>query len=194
MWLNNSNSVIGNIKWHFDVVNNTLPKIEFIAFSDWWWTGSCEYADLVFGVDSWAEFKQPDMTGSCTNPFLQLFPKTPIPRVYDTRADIEVIAGVAHALGHLTGDQRMLDYWKFVHDIGSKICRILDSSRSGLPVRRSARAGEARHSSADDNAPIARLLVRAARPTVAHQRATARVLPLSEFANGEAAGLPRAIN
>ncbi|MBK9038726.1 MAG: molybdopterin-dependent oxidoreductase [Bdellovibrionales bacterium] len=23
MWLNNSNSVIGNIKWHFDVVNNT---------------------------------------------------------------------------------------------------------------------------------------------------------------------------
>ena len=35
------------------------PKIEFICYSDWWWTGSCEYADLVFAVDSWAEFKIP---------------------------------------------------------------------------------------------------------------------------------------
>jgi nitrate reductase alpha subunit len=132
MWLNNSNSVIGNVKWHFDVVNNTLPKIEFIAFSDWWWTGSCEYADLVFGVDSWAEFKQPDMTASCTNPFLQVFPKTPIPRVYDTRADIEVIAGVAAALGQLLGEPRMLDHWKFVHDdrVDVYLQRILDASPS----------------------------------------------------------------
>jgi nitrate reductase alpha subunit len=52
MWLNNSNSVIGNVKWHYDVVNNTLPKIELIAFADWWWTGSCEYADIVFACDS----------------------------------------------------------------------------------------------------------------------------------------------
>src|SRR5690606_34609242 len=37
MWLNNSNSVIGNIKWHYDVVNNTLPKLEFICYADWWW-------------------------------------------------------------------------------------------------------------------------------------------------------------
>lgn len=130
MWLNNSNSVIGNVKWHFDVVHNTLPKIEFIAFADWWWTGSCEYADLVFGVDSWAEFKQPDMTASCTNPFLQVFPKTPIPRVYDTRSDIEVIAGVAQALGQLTGEPRMIDHWKFVHEdrVDVYLQRILDAS------------------------------------------------------------------
>jgi nitrate reductase alpha subunit len=25
---------------------------------------SCEYADVVFGVDSWAEFKYPDMCGT----------------------------------------------------------------------------------------------------------------------------------
>jgi nitrate reductase alpha subunit len=96
MWLNNSNSVIGNVKWHYDVVNNTLPKIEFIAYADWWWTGSCEYSDMVFACDSWAEFKHPDMTGSCTNPFVQMFPtRSPIKRVYDTKSDVEIIAGVA---------------------------------------------------------------------------------------------------
>jgi nitrate reductase alpha subunit len=68
MWLNNSNSVIGNVKWHYDVVVNTLPKIEFIAFADWWWTGSCEYSDIVFACDSWAEFKHPDMTASVHQP------------------------------------------------------------------------------------------------------------------------------
>src|SRR3989338_5914446 len=106
MWLNNSNSVIGNIKLHFDVVNNTLPKLEFIAFADWWWTGSCEYADIVFGVDSWAEFKVPDMCASCTNPFLHVYPRTPLPRIFDTKSDIEVIAGVSKALAEVTNDAR----------------------------------------------------------------------------------------
>lgn len=130
MWLNNSNSVIGNVKWHFDVVMNTLPKVEFIAFSDWWWTGSCEYADLVFAVDSWAEFEQPDMTASCTNPFLQIYPRTPMERVYDTRSDIEVIAGVSKALGERLGEPRMIDHWKFVHDdrVDVYLQRILDAS------------------------------------------------------------------
>lgn len=114
MWLNNSNSVIGNIKWHYDVVNNTLPKLEFIAYSDWWWTGSCEYADLVFACESWAEFKHPDMCGSCTNPFVQIFPRTPLTRIFDTRSDIEIIAGVAKTLGKVTNDSRMTDMWKFV--------------------------------------------------------------------------------
>jgi nitrate reductase alpha subunit len=113
MWLNNSNSVIGNIKWHYDVVNNTLPKLEFIAYADWWWTGSCEYSDLVYGVDSWAEFKQPDMCASCTNPFVQIYPTTPIPRIFDTKSDMDVLVGVAKALAKVTGDGRMTDYWMF---------------------------------------------------------------------------------
>lgn len=130
MWLNNSNSVIGNIKWHFDVVNNTLPKIEFIAYSDWWWTGSCEYADLVFGVDSWAEFKAPDMCGSCTNPFVQMYPRSPLPRIFDTRSDIEVIAGVSRKLGELLGESRMGDMWKFADggDVHEYLQRIIDHS------------------------------------------------------------------
>ncbi|MCC7442590.1 MAG: molybdopterin-dependent oxidoreductase, partial [Bdellovibrionales bacterium] len=130
MWLNNSNSVIGNIKWHYDVVNNTLPKVEFIAYADWWWTGSCEYSDIVFGVDSWAEFKDPDMCGSCTNPFVQVYPETPIPRIFDTRSDIEVIAQVSKRLGQLIDEPRMEQMWKFTleGDTREYLQRIIDAS------------------------------------------------------------------
>lgn len=130
MWLNNSNSVIGNVKWHFDVVHNTLPKIEFIAFADWWWTGSCEYADIVFACDSWAEFKHPDMTASCTNPFLQMYPVTPLPRIFDTQSDIEIIAGVAKALAGLTGEKRMAEMWAFVDsgEVTAYLQRVIDAS------------------------------------------------------------------
>lgn len=130
MWLNNSNSVIGNIKWHFDVVNNTLPKLEMIAYSDWWWTGSCEYSDIVFGVDSWGEFKTPDMCGSCTNPFVSIWPQTPLPRIFDTRSDLDVIAGVSKRLGELCDEPRMTQMWKFVfeNDVHEYLQRIIDNS------------------------------------------------------------------
>lgn len=132
MWLNNSNSVIGNIKWHFDVVNNTLPKLEFIAYADWWWTGSCEYADLVFACDSWAETKVPDMTASCTNPFVQIYPVTPLKRIFDTKPDIEIIAGVAKALGELVKEPRMVDMWKFTNEGKTEVYlqRIINASSS----------------------------------------------------------------
>lgn len=132
MWNNNSNSTIGNIKWHYDVVMNTLPKVEFIAYSDWWWTGSCEYADVVFAADSWAETKMPDMTGSCTNPFVQIFPETPLPRIFDTKSDIEIIAGVAKAIGDKIGEPRLKDGFKFVWDGSSEeyIQRIINASNS----------------------------------------------------------------
>jgi nitrate reductase alpha subunit len=130
MWLNNSNSVIGNVKWHYDVVHNTLPKIEFIAYADWWWTGSCEYSDVVFACDSWAEFKHPDMTASCTNPFLQMYPTTPLKRVYDTKSDVEIIAGVSKALGVLMNEPRFADAWKFVetNQVEAWLQRIVDTS------------------------------------------------------------------
>ena len=140
MWLNNSNSVIGNVKWHYDVVNNTLPKIEFIAFSDWWWTASCEYSDVVFACDSWAEFKHIDMTASCTNPFVQIYPKTPLARLFDTRSDIEIIAGVSKALGKIYDDPRFTQYWKFVDEDNVEVYlqRIIDGSSSlkGYSIQR----------------------------------------------------------
>lgn len=115
LW-SNGNSILGNAKWHFDVVNNTLPKIEMIVNSDWWWSGTCEYSDVVFAVDSWAEHKFPDLYAAVTNPFCQVFPPTPLPRIVDSRHDMEVAAGISSALAEVTGDKRFVDYFKFVHE------------------------------------------------------------------------------
>ncbi len=128
--LSNSNSIIGNAKWHYNVVMNSLPKMEFISVADWWWTASCEYADIVFAVDSWAETKVPDFTASCTNPFFQVFPTTPFARLHDTRADLEVVAGIAGALADETDDPRLRDYFRFVGEGRSDVYlqRIIDAS------------------------------------------------------------------
>jgi nitrate reductase alpha subunit len=75
-------------------VVNVLPRIEMIAVNEWWWSTSCEWADIVFAVDSWAELKHPDMTRRSPIPFLQCFPRTPMPRIFDTIGDIEVQAKV----------------------------------------------------------------------------------------------------
>jgi nitrate reductase alpha subunit len=116
MWFANANSILGNVKWHYNTVINVLPRIEMIAVQEWWWTASCEWADVVFGVDSWAELKHPDMTASVTNPFLSIFPRTPLKRIFQTIGDIEVLALVGTKLAELTGDKRFSDCWKFVRE------------------------------------------------------------------------------
>ena len=116
IWFGNSNSLLGNAKWSFDVVKNTLPRQEAVFCNEWHWTSSCEYSDLVFPADSWAEFKLPDMTASCTNPFLLAFPTTPIERIHDTRSDYEILAGAAAALADEVDEPRMRSYWKGVLD------------------------------------------------------------------------------
>jgi nitrate reductase alpha subunit len=130
LWFANSNSILGNLKGHHEFVMNTLPKIECVAVNEWWWTASCEYADVVFPVDSWAEFKYPDMTAAPTNPFFQIYPRTPLKRLHDSQGDIEILAGVGKALAKLTGDKRFEDYWKFIdeHKVEVYLQRIIDGS------------------------------------------------------------------
>lgn len=131
-WWANSNSILGNAKWSYDLIHNTLPKVETIIVNEWWWTMTCEYADIVFGVDSWAEFKHPDMAGSVTNPFVTVFPRTPLPRIFETIADVEALAGVAKALSNLTGDRRYADHWHFVDEgrVDIYLQRIVENSSS----------------------------------------------------------------
>lgn len=130
LWFANSNSIIGNLKWHYDVVMNTLPKVEAIIVNEWWWTASCEYADVVFPVDSWAEFKYLDFTAAVTNPFFQIFPRTPLKRLNDSKADIEVLAGVAKALAKETAIKGFEDYWNYVYknEVEVYLQRIIDGS------------------------------------------------------------------
>lgn len=130
LWFANANSILGNVKHHYNVVVNVLPKMEMISVQDWWWTASCEWADVVFAADSWAELKHPDMTASVTNPFLTVFPRTPLPRVFDTIGDIEILALVGRKMAELTGDNRFDDYWHFVRNGRTDVYlqRILDHS------------------------------------------------------------------
>jgi len=130
LWFANANSILGNVKWHYNTVVNVLPKIEMIAVQEWWWSTSCEWADVVFAVDSWAELKQPDMCCSVTNPFLTVFPRTPLPRIFGTLGDIDVLATVGEKLAELTKDRRFADCWKFAHDGRADVYlqRILDHS------------------------------------------------------------------
>ncbi len=130
LWFANANSILGNVKWHYNTVVNVLPKIELVCVNEWWWSTSCEWADVVFAVDSWAEFKHPDMTASVTNPFLSVYPRTPLPRIFDTVSDIEVTALVGRKLAELTGDQRFRDCWKFVEEnrVDAYLQRVVNAS------------------------------------------------------------------
>ena len=130
IWQVNSNSSLGNQKGHYDVVNNTLPRCELVVYNEWWWTASCEYSDIVYGVDSWMEFKYPDMTASNTNPFVQIFPRTPAKRAFTTISDNETYLGVARELTKLTGDKRFEAMWHFIAEKRADIYlqRIIDAS------------------------------------------------------------------
>ncbi|MCK6681379.1 MAG: molybdopterin-dependent oxidoreductase [Thermoanaerobaculia bacterium] len=137
MWFANANSILGNVKWHYNTVVNVLPRIEMIAVNEWWWSTSCEWADIVFAVDSWAELKHPDMTASVTNPFLTVFPRTPLDRIFGTVGDIDVLAKVGDQMAKLTGDQRFSDCWKFVKEDKTAVYlqRILDFSSNARGYR-----------------------------------------------------------
>lgn len=140
-WFSASNSILGNAKGHYDVVMNLLRHPEYrakkvgkrmidtLVCNDWWWTASCEYADIIIGVDSWGEYNVHDMTASVTNPFIQVMPLSKIDRIYDTRSDTETYAGVAEKLAEITGDSRFKDYWAFIEQDKAKtyLQRIIDN-------------------------------------------------------------------
>jgi nitrate reductase / nitrite oxidoreductase, alpha subunit len=137
LWFTNANSILGNVKWHYNTVVNVLPRIEMVALMEWWWTTSCEWADVVFGVDSWPEFKHPDVCASVTNPFLTVYPRTPLKRIFETVGDIEVLAKVGEKLADLTQDRRFADCWSFVREGRTDVYlqRIFDHSSNGKGYR-----------------------------------------------------------
>jgi len=130
IWQVNSNSSLGNQKGFYDLVFNTLPRCELVVYNEWWWTASCELSDIVYGVDSWMEFKYPDMTASNTNPFLQPYPRTPARRAFNTISDNETYLGVARELTKLTGEKRFEEMWHFIAQNQAEVYlqRIIDGS------------------------------------------------------------------
>ena len=121
-------NLINNSKWAYGVIKNVNPGVELIVSVDIQMTASIEYSDFGLPANSWVEFEGLEVTGSCSNPFLQVW-KGGIPPVFDTRDDLAIITGMARALGKLTGDKRFDDYFKFEIE-GQRevyIQRLLDS-------------------------------------------------------------------
>jgi len=137
IWTCNVN-LLNNAKWAYNMIANVDPNVELVMINDWEWTGSCEYADIVFPVQSWAELSQPEVVGSCSNPFLLCW-RGGIPPMFDNKYDAEVFAGVADKLATLAGDARMRDYWQFVYEgrMDVYLQRVLDAGNTteGFDVR-----------------------------------------------------------
>ncbi|TYL37793.1 molybdopterin oxidoreductase [Natronococcus pandeyae] len=119
LWTAGSNSILGNAKGSFDIIENMLRngRIEALFTNEWWWTKTCEYSDIVFPADSWAEYHVHDITASVTNPFVMAMPETGLEeRIYETRNDAQIYQGVAEALAERTDDDRFADYWAFIDE------------------------------------------------------------------------------
>lgn len=126
-------NLLNNAKHHYDMIRNVNPLIDLIIAVDIEMTASVEYADFGLAANSWAEFTVPEITASCSNPFLQIW-KGGIPPLYDTKDDVVILAELAAAIGDELDDTRFHDYWRFVLDGRPEIYiqRLLDMS---VPTR-----------------------------------------------------------
>lgn len=122
-------NLLNNAKHHYDMIKNVNPLIDLIIVMDIEMTASVEYADFGLAANSWAEFTMPEITASCSNPFLQIW-KGGISPIYDTKDDPLILAEVAAAIGDELDDQRFRDYWKFILEGRSEVYiqRLLDMS------------------------------------------------------------------
>ena len=133
LWVAGSNSILGNAKGSYKIIEGLLQtgKIEAFFCNEWWWTMTCEYSDIVFPADSWAEQNIHDVTASVTNPFLMVFPETGIDRIYNTLHDTQIFQGVARELGEKLQEPRLGQMWAFINDEDKAkpyLQRVLDNS------------------------------------------------------------------
>jgi nitrate reductase alpha subunit len=122
-------NLINNAKWAYGVIKNVNPKVEMIVSIDLQMTASIEYSDIALPANSWLEFEDLEITGSCSNPFLQVW-KGGVPPVFDSKDDASILAALANALADETGDRRFADMWHFENagKRGVYIQRLLDTS------------------------------------------------------------------
>jgi len=113
IWYNNAN-FINQAKWVYELVQNVNPKVDMIVDQQIEWTGSAEFSDVILPANSWVEFEDIEVGGSCSNPFIQAWGGDGIEPIYDSKDDAAIFAAVADALTEETGDQRFSDYFRFI--------------------------------------------------------------------------------
>ena len=127
----NNVNLLNNAKHAYDMLKNVNPKVELIVSFDIQMTSSIEYADFGLPANSWLEFEGLEITAACQNPFLQIWGgrDNAVTPLFDSKDDIEILAGIGRALAKEVGDTRIADMWKFVNE-GNRnvyIQRLLDS-------------------------------------------------------------------
>jgi nitrate reductase alpha subunit len=128
MWTANTN-MLNNCPWLYNVITHELPKVELVINNDWDYNLSCEYSDIALPVPSWLETTLPDLNGSASNPFCNVW-KGGLKPIYDSKMDAETVAGVARKLGEMTGDARFESYFKYILEGKAEwyIQRVMDAS------------------------------------------------------------------
>ncbi len=128
MWFTNVN-IFNNAKWLYEMIKNVNPNVEMIICSEIEMTSTAEYSDILLPANTWMEFEQPEITASCSNPFLQIW-KGGVKPIYDTKDDILIMAEMAKKLGEILKDKRFEDYWKFALDRKAEVYiqRLMDAS------------------------------------------------------------------
>ncbi len=121
-------NLINNAKWAYGMIRNVNPNVELIVTIDTQMTASVEYSDFGLPANSWVEFEDLEVTASCSNPFLQIW-KGGIKPLYDSKDDLTILAGIAAALGKVTGDRRFYNHFKFEHEKRRRVYlqRLLDT-------------------------------------------------------------------
>jgi nitrate reductase alpha subunit len=122
-------NLLNNAKWAYEMLKNVNPKVECIVSVDIEMTASIEYSDVALPANSWVEAEVPEITASCSNPFLQIW-KGGIPPLFDSRDDVAILAGVAEKVGQAIGDPRCAEYFKFALEKRPEVYiqRLLDAS------------------------------------------------------------------
>ncbi len=129
IWTTNVN-LINNAKHAYLVIHDVNPMVDMIVTQDIEMTASCELSDIILPANSWVEFQVSEVTASCSNPFLQIWGRDGIDRLYDTEDDVTIYARVSQRLGEILGDSRFADYWKFALEGRPEVYlqRLLDAS------------------------------------------------------------------
>ncbi|MFQ5851306.1 MAG: molybdopterin-dependent oxidoreductase [Candidatus Binatia bacterium] len=132
------------IRWHgrhdfltrtgslYEIVKKRDPEVEMIVAQATEFDLTCEYADIVLPVHTWAEASLPDL--AVIGPDVIDLAKGGIKPLHDSKMDIEITAGVARKMAEITKKSGYADYWKA--SVEDSIQRVLDggSATGGLKV------------------------------------------------------------
>ena len=94
VWIMSSNPLL--TATHSFETEEALKKLEFIVVSDFFFTPTAQYADIILPASTWLEYDEAHTTGGNT---YAIVAERKVAQVGDTRNDQDVIIDLAHRLG-----------------------------------------------------------------------------------------------